>query len=303
MIPSHRLTRTPHNSTLSFMGHHNQKGHDYDALHRYWEASHQSASPIFSFRTRLVRDLMPAGGEGKVALDAGCGTGVYTKELLERGYNVDAFDGSPYAVDFLESELTSAQRAAFRAQVCDLFSYEPERGPYDLIIFSEVLEHIPDDTAALYRLVGMLADNGLLLLTVPLGPELYGAEDRFSGHERRYRLTELRGRIQRANLKPISVQVYGFPLLYLYLFAKKLLLKESDLEQVSQQIRSSQSKKQVLRSIMKVLIGIDRLFMWTKKGIGVVLLAKKITLGRANNEVSAAEISLNQETDIEKQDQ
>jgi len=155
---------------------------------------------------------MPDGGEGKVALDAGCGTGGYTKELLERGYDVDAFDRSQYAVDLLKSELTSAQRASFRAQVSDLFSYQPERGPYDLIIFSEVLEHIPDDTAALHRLVGMLADNGLLLLTVPLGPELYGADDRFSGHERRYRLTELQERIQRANLKPISVQVYGVKL-------------------------------------------------------------------------------------------
>ncbi len=275
MIPSHRLTRTPHNSTLSFMGHHNQKGHDYDALHRYWEASHQSASPIFSFRTRLVRDLMPAGGEGKVALDAGCGTGVYTKELLERGYNVDAFDGSPYAVDFLESELTSAQRAAFRAQVCDLFSYEPERGPYDLIIFSEVLEHIQDDTAALHRLVSMLADTGLFLLTVPLGPELYGAEDRFSGHVRRYRLKELKGQLQKANLKPLSMHVYGFPMFYLYLLAKKLYLRESDLQQVNQQFRFSSGKKHALRSVTKASIGIDRLFMWTKKGIGVVLLAEK----------------------------
>ena len=81
-------------------------------------------------------------------------------------------------------------------------------GAFDRIIASEVLEHIPDDVAAIDELVRVLAPGGRIAVTVPARfPERinWALDDAYhdfpGGHIRIYRQHELEGRLAAAGLR------------------------------------------------------------------------------------------------------
>jgi SAM-dependent methyltransferase len=79
-----------------------------------------------------------------------------------------------------------------------------------------VLEHIPDDGAALADLRERLLPDGRLLLLVPAHPLLFGATDRAIGHQRRYSVGALRSLLRRRRfhvdaLRPVNpVGAFGW---------------------------------------------------------------------------------------------
>jgi len=98
--------------------------------------------------------------------------------------------------------------------VIDIQNINYSDGTFDLIVCNHVLEHIPDDKAALLELRRVLKVSGILLLTVPINlnrdktfenpeyntPELrlknYGHKD----HRRMYGIIDLERSVQRAGL-------------------------------------------------------------------------------------------------------
>jgi SAM-dependent methyltransferase len=68
---------------------------------------------------------------------------------------------------------------------------------FDLVCALDIVEHVDDDAAALEELSRVARPGAVVLLSVPLHPELWNAFDDFVGHRRRYRpelLTEILGR-------------------------------------------------------------------------------------------------------------
>ena len=53
-------------------------------------------------------------------------------------------------------------------------------------MLSNVLEHIPDDAAAVRRFRQVLPPGGKLVVLVPALPQLFGSIDEAVGHYRRY---------------------------------------------------------------------------------------------------------------------
>jgi SAM-dependent methyltransferase len=62
---------------------------------------------------------------------------------------------------------------------------------FDLVVASEVVEHVQDDRAAVATLARLLKPGGILLLTVPAHPWLWSAHDVMNHHFRRYRKHQL----------------------------------------------------------------------------------------------------------------
>jgi LmbE family N-acetylglucosaminyl deacetylase len=80
------------------------------------------------------------------ALDAGCGTGLLTAELASRCDEVVAFDGVAAAV--CSAQETTARLKNVRVEVARL-PLEMPVGPFDLVVFSEVLYYLDNaDLAA-----------------------------------------------------------------------------------------------------------------------------------------------------------
>jgi SAM-dependent methyltransferase len=155
---------------------------------------------------------------GERLLDLGCGFGRHAYEALRRGADVVACD------------LSSAELAEVRALVQAMaeagetppgamaacVTGDATRLPYadasfDHVIASEVLEHIPDDEAALVELHRVLRPGGTIAVTVPAWlPERicwalsheYHAPFVEGGHLRIYTEAELRRRMRGAGLTP-----------------------------------------------------------------------------------------------------
>jgi ubiquinone/menaquinone biosynthesis C-methylase UbiE len=66
---------------------------------------------------------------------------------------------------------------------------------FDAIVAGDILQMVPDDRKALRELRRVLKDGGLLCLTVPAYPFLWGEDDEARGHQRRYTATELRRKL------------------------------------------------------------------------------------------------------------
>jgi SAM-dependent methyltransferase len=155
---------------------------------------------------------------GDLLLDLGCGFGRHAYEAAKRGARVVAFD-------YADAELKEV-RNTFGA-MAEAGEVEPASlagavqgdgtrlpfadGAFDRVIASEVLEHIPDDQAALDELARVLRPGGTMAVTVPAWlPEQvcwrlsdeYHAPFVAGGHVRIYRAADVRHRMRRAGMTP-----------------------------------------------------------------------------------------------------
>lgn len=99
-------------------------------------------------------------------LDLGCGDGAFTRPLIARGLRVVASDLSLGRLQGLQGEVNER----LEADATNL----PFRGrSFDTILFTEVLEHLPDREAqrrALQEFARVLRPDGRLVVTTPNRP-------------------------------------------------------------------------------------------------------------------------------------
>lgn len=120
---------------------------------------------IVKRRFRLARAL--ASFENKTVLDFGCGNGAQTVEFSEAGCKI-------IAVDIAEEDLKAF---SVRLKERDSQNIQPARydGAHlplaeesiDLVLSFEVLEHVPDETAALREIQRVLKLGGEIIFSVP----------------------------------------------------------------------------------------------------------------------------------------
>ena len=80
---------------------------------------------------------------------------------------------------------------------------------FDLVCALDIVEHVDDDAAALEELSRVARPGAVVLLSVPLHPELWNAFDDFVGHRRRYRPELLPEMLGRHGLTIERSAVYG----------------------------------------------------------------------------------------------
>jgi len=119
-----------------------------------------------------VRWLEKSGiamGDGTSALDLGCGHGILGGELLSRGCDVTFADEE-------DQRLPAYRSATFRG--IDLDRDELDTlGTYDLVICSNVLEHIPRPARLIDQVDRILAPGGLLYLSWTNWLSPWGGQD------------------------------------------------------------------------------------------------------------------------------
>ncbi len=242
----------------------------YDRLHVIWERAHRAGAPTKAARDgRLYREL------GKLqpghTLDAGCGTGEYALFLARCGHRVLAFDPSSLAVERLRRAAGRSRRIETRVCAVEEFSAPWE---FDNLISIEVLEHLRDDAAAIRRFHGLLRKGGVLLVSVPAKPFLYGKGDRLSGHYRRYSFGRLSELLHEAGFSRIRIRSYGFPVVFGYQILNRLFLAPRLLERFSREPAEHGAWRPSIHKLYPLLLVADRLDI-PRLGVGYVAVCTK----------------------------
>lgn len=118
-------------------------------------------------------DELPTKAAPRSALDAGCGTGLFTIELARRSFVVKAVDLAPSMVAATAARVAEA---ALDAQVqCSTADLEQLQGRFDVVSCFDVLIHYPRaDFMRLCAHLASLTEEVLLFTYAPYSPFLAG---------------------------------------------------------------------------------------------------------------------------------
>jgi 2-polyprenyl-3-methyl-5-hydroxy-6-metoxy-1,4-benzoquinol methylase len=189
----------------------------YDQVWSSW-GDLDGHSPAAFHRRRLVLSLVREHARSALqVLEVGCGQGALLKrlELELPAAVVHGADVSPESLSRSRELGSRAELFQLDLAALDFDAAHAQRfGHFDLIICSEVLEHLADDHQALERIARLLAPGGHLIVTVPSGRRT--RFDTAIGHVRHYTLRELAQRLRESDFDVERVMAWGFPFHNLY---------------------------------------------------------------------------------------
>lgn len=147
----------------------------------------------YAERRALVRRTASAWPAGR-AVDVGCAGGGNTAVLRALGWEVTG----------LEHNAEGARIAASRGLA--VVRGDARRLPFadasvDLVLSTDVWEHIDDDESVARETARVLRRGGRALVAVPCDPALWSGHDEALGHVRRYERAELLDVVARAGLQ------------------------------------------------------------------------------------------------------
>lgn len=114
-------------------------------------------------RVRIVFDTLLRPGEikGRTLLDAGCGTGWFSRRAVELGAVVTSLDVG-------ENLLNEVRKKCETTRVVgDVTALKFKDNSFEVIVSSDVIEHTPDPKKAIAEMARVLKKGGVLALTVP----------------------------------------------------------------------------------------------------------------------------------------
>ena len=151
----------------------------------------------FVVRRQLFADFIQKLGLNKSAdiLDVGTSSGTNLRLLKGLGFtNYRGVDISPLAAQI------ATRKKLGPVDIGDICELPYKNDTFDLILATDIIEHVDDDERALQELKRVLKPTGQILLTVPAFPSLWGLQDIVSHHKRRYKKRELCQKIIQAGL-------------------------------------------------------------------------------------------------------
>lgn len=110
----------------------------------------------------IARTVSAHTQPGDCILDAGVSSGYLAKVFVDGGRRVDG-------VDIDEDAIEEAKAICEIAVAADLqtFDFSPLRENYQVILFADTLEHLPDPAQVLRRALPHLSNSGVLIASMP----------------------------------------------------------------------------------------------------------------------------------------
>jgi SAM-dependent methyltransferase len=165
---------------------------------------------IHSLIARYLAPSAAADASRPVALDIGCGTGAMLEELETQGFETVGCDSHPASLQACHS----LSLEVLSGTLPDDLPFDRES--FDVVILSDVLEHVEQDAASVASVTSLLKPGGILICTVPAHPWMWTSRDELHHHKRRYRRREFRRLFDLPELSEILFSYYNsalFPLM------------------------------------------------------------------------------------------
>lgn len=159
-----------------------------------------------------INKFAPESLKNKTVLDFGCGVGTISFYLANKGGKVLGIDISNLGI---QAARAGAKKLRLKNNV--EFVQKPtknlrlKRNNFDVVICSEVIEHVPDDLNLIREFYKVLKSEGILILSTPSkNAPLYqwGLATNFDkkvGHLRRYTANELKKMLNLVGFKVLDV--------------------------------------------------------------------------------------------------
>jgi len=152
----------------------------------------------FNSRNKLIiwtiKEYFP---NSKKFLEIGCGTG-FVLSGIEKAFPNMALRGS----EIYSAGLSYADKRVKRAELFQMDARKiPFEKEFDLIGAFDVLEHIEEDEAVLREMHRATKPGGGIIITVPQHRFLWSKVDEHARHVRRYSVSELKEKVERAGFR------------------------------------------------------------------------------------------------------
>jgi len=136
----------------------------------------------FKSRRRYIINFLANFPKETSILDIGCSSGILLSELAESGFDIKNL----YGVDISENAIHNCKRNGIpNSFVMNAQSIKLEK-KFDVIVASDCLEHLENDSKALENWYEQLDKNGILIVFVPALMILWSEHDIVNMHFRRY---------------------------------------------------------------------------------------------------------------------
>jgi SAM-dependent methyltransferase len=118
-------------------------------------------------RDRWIAKEVQEVKAGSTVLDVGAGSAPYRPLFAHCDYQTQDF------AQLAPDQLRGLQGYSQITYVCDATAIPVPAGTFDVVLCTEVLEHVPDPKALVQELSRILKPKGTLLMTAPLGSGLH----------------------------------------------------------------------------------------------------------------------------------
>lgn len=189
-------------------------------MNKKYEAKYHSLEEFnwwFIARREIIFNLLMKMHlkDDSAILDIGCSGGPMIECLENKGFtNVFGIDISEVAIDLcrkkgiMNASLMTGEKTDFK------------NSEFDVLIASDILEHIRDESGALSEWFRILKPNGKLIIFVPAFQFLWSAHDSMNHHYRRYTLSQLSDGAVQAGFRIDRSSYWNFNLFFLAAFIK-----------------------------------------------------------------------------------
>jgi SAM-dependent methyltransferase len=173
----------------------------------------------FVGRRKLFRKIIQELDLGPNAriLDVGSETGSNLRLLQSLGFSeILGLDREKTAIDFC---VQKGLPKVLGGDACDLPFKDDS---FELVLATDILEHIEDDSKAVDEIVRVLVPGGRAIFTVPRFAFLWGIQDELSQHKKRYEYQQFKKLIHDSPLIDIEISCFNF-----ILFLPILLVRQT----------------------------------------------------------------------------
>lgn len=224
--------------------------------------------------SKITNDRLRITNKGKLLklLDVGAGNGLFLKFFKSHGFIVRGYELEAELVQNMQKDTELEGVTVEQGDITKLIGKEE----YDVVIASDVIEHIKDDVKAIKGLWSFVKPGGVLLITVPGHSYLYGKRDVMWGHYRRYdqhilldHIKQALGGMSHEVVFATQWNVIGF---FVYGFFEKILHKP-----INEKLRYSNSlPSRITRGILGAILKLEEHIGGVPLGLTQVVGVRKI---------------------------